>query len=258
MKSTALGILALSALGGGVVGGAFISVGKTAEEPTAEIFYACARPNGKIRMASIRTGQPPTCSPNQTLVSWSAQGPAGPAGDTGPEGPQGETGPVGPQGETGPAGAQGPIGPQGEPGLAGDGAGVRGSRVWMSPYWYSAWELLGRYPSAHVTYLGAETGTYARCRWIGNDGTVVRETVRWVPAGKIGSCVHQFKDEGDTTVNGWLLVEADAPVHVTGEQTIDTTNRIAQRPMTLLPVDCDDPTGYEHVCSLVSPDPVQP
>ena len=57
-----------------------------------------------------------TCVPGQTLITWSAQGPQGPAGPQGPSGPQG---PAGATGAVGPAGAKGDTGPAGHAGATG-------------------------------------------------------------------------------------------------------------------------------------------
>jgi hypothetical protein len=89
------------------------------------VIHACYRPNGNVRLVDKSS-----CTGNETAISWSQTGPAGPQGEAGPQGvggPQGETGPQGapgPQGVAGPQGAQGsqgapgpqgPAGPQGQP-----------------------------------------------------------------------------------------------------------------------------------------------
>jgi hypothetical protein len=108
------------------------------------VIQACsAKGSGLLRVVS----SPSKCRKHEIPISWTVQGPPGPAGPAGapgpkgdpgpagamgpagPQGPQGEKGrdgaqgPPGPQGAPGPAGAQGPAGPQGPPGPKGDPGG---------------------------------------------------------------------------------------------------------------------------------------
>jgi hypothetical protein len=87
-----------------------------------DIIEVCVKSNGDIRIVDAAED----CKDNETPLSWTVTGPAGPQGLQGVPGPQGPEGPTGPQGETGP---EGPIGPEGPPGpaefsglaIAGDG-----------------------------------------------------------------------------------------------------------------------------------------
>ena len=97
---------------------------------------ACAdRTSGNLRLTNPLTGKPKACGPSEDAVSWSIEGPQGPAGAAGPQGASGapgERGPAGPKGdrgfdgtpgqrgEQGPQGVEGLQGPPGAPGPAGD------------------------------------------------------------------------------------------------------------------------------------------
>ena len=72
-------------------------------------YHACVKNSGAMFLV---TG-PDDCKNNETYITWSQVGPAGPAGPQGDPGPKGDPGP---QGDPGPRGETGPQGPQGEPG----------------------------------------------------------------------------------------------------------------------------------------------
>jgi hypothetical protein len=66
-------------------------------------YYACRVSNtGVVKL--INYPKVNTCPQGEKLISWNAQGPAGPTGLTGPQGLTGPAGPTGPQGPAGPAG----------------------------------------------------------------------------------------------------------------------------------------------------------
>ena len=78
--------------------------------------YACVNAfNGSTRIVFTST----QCSTGEYIVSWNAQGVAGPQGEAGPPGPQGDEGPPGPPGPQGDEGPPGPPGPQGDEGPPG-------------------------------------------------------------------------------------------------------------------------------------------
>jgi hypothetical protein len=77
---------------------------------------ACVNPgNGNMRLVDSSAA----CHNNETFVTWSITGPAGPAGPTGPTGATGPAGPIGATGPAGPTGATGPAGPTGPTGATG-------------------------------------------------------------------------------------------------------------------------------------------
>jgi hypothetical protein len=87
----------------------------------AQVINACVvKKTGVVKIA-------PTCTTEETPLSWNIQGPAGAPGPQGPAGPQGAPGAQGPagspgaQGVTGSQGPIGPTGPQGAQGPAGEG-----------------------------------------------------------------------------------------------------------------------------------------
>ena len=93
-----------------------------------DVFYACLNRGGNLNKVVVNPDTPPTCSGNQSLVTWNQSGMPGSQGEPGPPGspgqdgsagPQGEQGPVGPPGPQGDQGPAGPPGPQGEPGQDG-------------------------------------------------------------------------------------------------------------------------------------------
>ncbi|HET7273778.1 MAG TPA: hypothetical protein VFI91_01275 [Longimicrobiaceae bacterium] len=91
-----------------------------AEAPHTGEIQACVVPaTGTIYQ--IGTAETPAAcmSDEHTLVTWNADGIAGPAGPQGPVGPAGPKGETGPKGEPGEAGPQGAIGPEGPPGADG-------------------------------------------------------------------------------------------------------------------------------------------
>lgn len=63
-----LAIAIVAVLMAGAVGLAVAQSGGSGEDT----FYACAKPNGKVRPATIRVNVEPTCKTNQTLVSWNS------------------------------------------------------------------------------------------------------------------------------------------------------------------------------------------
>lgn len=75
----------------------------------SQVINACVSRAGAIRIAN-------NCRRGESMLSWNAQGPAGPAG---PKGATGAQGPAGPQGMAGAQGVAGPQGPAGPPGPAG-------------------------------------------------------------------------------------------------------------------------------------------
>ena len=95
--------------------------GKKDQDPCGDfvnpgnVIYACAKPDGKLRSVSC----PAECKRNETDLTWSIMGPAGPAGADGVAGPQGLSGADGAAGAVGPAGAAGNDGADGADGLAG-------------------------------------------------------------------------------------------------------------------------------------------
>jgi Collagen triple helix repeat (20 copies) len=77
------------------------------------VIYGCYKKSGgSLRVIDMSVT---TCGDNETQISWSQQGPAGPQGPPGPQGPLGEQGPIGP---VGPQGETGPAGPAGTPGVS--------------------------------------------------------------------------------------------------------------------------------------------
>lgn len=85
---------------------ALAAAGAEAAISGGDTLNGCAKKrNGALRLAD-------TCKRNETAVSWSAQGPQGPKGETGAQGPPG------PQGIKGDAGAKGDAGPSGRDGVS--------------------------------------------------------------------------------------------------------------------------------------------
>jgi hypothetical protein len=78
-----------------------------ATSSSPSMFYGCAAANGRV--LRITTNSNVKCMGGQTVVSWSATGPAGAKGATGAKGSPGS------QGAQGPQGSQGPAGPAGAP-----------------------------------------------------------------------------------------------------------------------------------------------
>jgi hypothetical protein len=66
---------------------------------------------GGAALAVIDSDGGGACKTGDVELTFSAQGPPGPAGPAGPQGPTGSAGPQGPAGSQGLAGPQGPIGP---------------------------------------------------------------------------------------------------------------------------------------------------
>lgn len=61
------------------------------------VIHACyMKTTGSIRIVPVVTD----CHPNEQVVSWNEEGPAGPPGPAGPAGPKGATGPAGAPGAT--------------------------------------------------------------------------------------------------------------------------------------------------------------
>src|ERR1041385_6865644 len=87
-----------------------VAVGASVPAPDGTFTGCMLKTTGNLRIIDTTKS---SCQPNETVVTWAQQGPAG------PQGPQGPQGPAGPQGPQGPAGPQGPEGPQGLHGPAG-------------------------------------------------------------------------------------------------------------------------------------------
>ena len=87
------------------------------------VIHACYRANGNLRLVDKSS-----CTGNETAISWSQSGPAGPQGETGPQGPAGPQGVAGPLGTPGPQCTPGPQGPQGAPAPSGP-AGISGYEI---------------------------------------------------------------------------------------------------------------------------------
>ncbi len=81
-------LLAVGVLGGGV------AVAQFTGQAASPIIYACVSKPGNVRVVTEGTA----CRPDETAISWNAQGPQGPQGQ---QGPQGDPGPQGPQGAPG-------------------------------------------------------------------------------------------------------------------------------------------------------------
>jgi hypothetical protein len=112
--AVAIGTCVVTAVVAGTVTHAVASPGAS-----PHTFFACAHGN-QIVAGSISVDTTPSCSKNQTVVSWDEQGAVGPAGADGKEGRDGAAGPTGP---TGARGADGATGPRGADGVEGrDGA----------------------------------------------------------------------------------------------------------------------------------------
>ena len=92
-----------------------------ANQPTEKI-YACVSTGGAIKIL----GAGESCKSNETLLTWSTQGPQGVPGIQGEAGPQGIPGPMGATGAQGPIGVQGPQGDKGDTGDIGS-QGVPGA-----------------------------------------------------------------------------------------------------------------------------------
>jgi hypothetical protein len=78
-------------------GGVAYAVTVVPSAPT-DRWYACVNPMGKVNAGTLRLNVEPTGCGNDTVRSWSAQGPEGlpgPPGAAGPQGPQGAPGPAG-------------------------------------------------------------------------------------------------------------------------------------------------------------------
>jgi hypothetical protein len=122
-KSWWLGGLAAGLAAAGVV------IVQAAIPDPGGVIHACYRANGNLRLVDKSS-----CAGNETAISWSQSGPAGPQGEAGPQGIPGPQGPPGPQGvagplgSSGPQGTPGPQGPQGAPGPSGP-AGVSGYEI---------------------------------------------------------------------------------------------------------------------------------
>ena len=91
-------------------------------------YYGCITADSTLVGVAIGEAPEGHCAAGETLITWNAEGPAGPAGEQGPKGDAGATGDAGPKGDPGPEGAQGADGaagvdgepgPQGEAGPAG-------------------------------------------------------------------------------------------------------------------------------------------
>ena len=109
-----------AAIGGAIVAAVAASGSAAAlatDGSSSNVFQGCLKHGqGTLYNVQLNPSSPPTCQPNDTLVSWSQ---TGPKGDTGPQGAQGDTGPQGPKGDTGPQGARGSTGDTGATGPQG-------------------------------------------------------------------------------------------------------------------------------------------
>lgn len=93
------------------IGTTFVAYG---DDP-GDTYYACLTPGGSLNQVVVNPDDPPTCPPNQTLISWNQTGPQGPQGL---QGEKGDTGDTGEKGDTGDKGEKGDTGEQGPPGPA--------------------------------------------------------------------------------------------------------------------------------------------
>lgn len=113
-KSFVIGVCAGSLLVGGL--GAAVAVPAISAATATSTISACAdKKTGALRLVA-KSGD---CKATEKYVTWSVQGPAGPAGAAGVAGAVGPTGVAGPSGASGPTGATGPIGPSGPAGPSG-------------------------------------------------------------------------------------------------------------------------------------------
>lgn len=130
---------------------------KSVARPDGRV-VACVSKNGQARLV----GSPDECRPNETLVTWSVQGPQGPPGAMGPQGLAGAPGPAGPQGAVGPQGEQGAMGPEGPQGP--EGARGPAGPGFSGPQFYTLGngDFRGSAPTtAIVTFTAAPArGTY--------------------------------------------------------------------------------------------------
>jgi hypothetical protein len=130
-RAIAIGACAVTA----VLGGTITYAVAEPSPPSPHTFYACAH-GSQIIPGSMAVDAIPSCSKNQTVVSWDENGAMGPTGATGKDGLDGAPGPAGPTGPRGADGHDGALGPVGATGTAGtngrDGAqgpmGATGAR----------------------------------------------------------------------------------------------------------------------------------
>jgi Collagen triple helix repeat (20 copies) len=121
-RTIAVGVAAFVLAGGTA---AFATQGSPIPAPDGTITACFKSDGGDLRVVSSAS----KCLRRERVLTWSVEGPAGPAGAQGPAGVQGPPGPVGadgapgpmgPAGEAGPAGPAGPAGAQGPMGPAGE------------------------------------------------------------------------------------------------------------------------------------------
>jgi hypothetical protein len=99
-----------------------LAVASVASTPTAHAaarvtrLYACVTHSFKTLNLTTRLRH---CPAGETKISWSVQGPTGPAGSSGKNGAPGDTGDAGAPGASGATGAAGPTGATGDPGASG-------------------------------------------------------------------------------------------------------------------------------------------
>jgi hypothetical protein len=105
----------------GLMAAGLVSTGAVAQSD--EVYYGCITPDAVLIGVGIGEAPANHCVDTDTLIGWSAQGPAGPQGEPGPAGDKGDQGDPGAQGEKGNKGSQGDPGADGAPGPSGaDGA----------------------------------------------------------------------------------------------------------------------------------------
>lgn len=138
------------------------------------------------------------------------------------------------------------------PDLDSSALGLRGSRVWLLPYWYQGPTNV-HFTLVNISVLGS-AGTFVSCRWFENGTPVLEQLDVWVSLGGNRSFNTQALQGGFS--QGWMVVESDEPVFAVAniEYTVlDTVGRSARdRNAPMIPIDCSSPQGYEFVCAQLA------
>ncbi len=136
------------------------------------------------------------------------------------------------------------------PDLDSDASGLRGSRVWLLPYWQQGGDN-NHYTDVRIANLGSGSAL-ASCRWFSVGTPVLERLDFWIEAGGHGFCNTQSLGDWG---HGWMAVESGEPVFA--DASISKTNIVnyaisRDRNAPMIPIDCSSPQGYEFVCAALA------